>query len=70
MFENLEDYISSLYECCLFIQKNKSYEKSIKYSCPEPGWGYPSNGLSEMYSICQSDKNWNITSLDDCECKY
>ena len=50
--------------------QNKSYEKTIKYSCPEPGWGYPSNGLNEMYSICQSDKSWNITSLDDCECKY
>ena len=48
---------------------NKSFSKIVKYSCTEPGWGYPSNGLNEMYSMCLSDKTWNLTSVDECECK-
>ena len=23
-----------------------------------------------MYSICQADKSWNVTNVDDCECKF
>ena len=49
---------------------NKSFSKVVKYSCTEPGWGYPSNGLNEMFSMCLSDKTWNLTYVDECECKY
>ena len=42
----------------------------IKYSCPKAGWGYPSNGASEIYSICQADKSWNVTFVEECICKY
>ena len=46
------------------------YHQVIKYSCPKAGWGYPSNGASEIYSICQADKSWNVTFVEECICKY
>lgn len=46
--------------------KNKSFGVEVTYSCPTEGWGYPSNGLNTMKSVCQADKSWTITSMDDC----
>ena len=34
-----------------------------------PGWGYPSNGLSNITVVCQGDQTWNITEVEDCVCK-
>lgn len=49
--------------------KTKTFNHAVTYSCPTPGWGYPSNGLSTMNSTCQADKMWSITSIEDCICK-
>ena len=49
---------------------NKSFGHVVKYHCPTEGWGYPSNGLSEMYSICQANKQWNLTEVETCVCKF
>ena len=45
---------------------NKSYNTVVRYWCDTPGWGFPSNGFNELYSICQADKSWNVTSVDEC----
>ena len=47
-----------------------SYETVIKYECPKKGWGYPTTGFSEIYSYCQADKTWNLTSVEECICKF
>jgi len=39
---------------------------SLFLRCPKPGWGYPSTGLSNQTAICRSDKNWNLTSIEQC----
>ena len=45
---------------------NKSYNTVVKYFCDTPGWGYPSTGFNEQYSICQADKSWNVTFVEEC----
>ncbi len=52
------------------ILRNKSYTISIRYYCPLQGWGFPSNGEAEIFSVCQADKNWNLTELEECISKY
>ena len=49
--------------------ESRKYQTVVKYSCPKQGWGYPSNGASEVYSICQADKSWNVTFVEECICK-
>ena len=51
------------------VSVNKSYGDVVRYWCPQEGWGYASNGLSEMYAICQANKMWNLTKVEPCECK-
>ena len=34
--------------------------------CPQEGWGYPSTGLTEQFSVCQANKEWSLTSVEDC----
>lgn len=48
---------------------NKSFGHIIRYHCRLEGWGYPGNGLTEMYSMCQANKNWNLTEVENCICK-
>ncbi len=38
--------------------------------CPKSGWGYPSNGLNVAINECKADKNWNMTSIEDCVSKW
>ena len=45
---------------------NKSYGTVVRYSCQKEGWGFPSNGKVEMFSICQANKHWNVTEVDPC----
>ena len=52
------------------IPVNKSYGDIVRYWCEKEGWGYPSNGLSEMYAVCQANKMWNLTEVDKCMCKF
>ena len=49
--------------------ENKTFTAIVRYYCPKNGWGYPSNGYSEMLSHCQADKTWSLTSIEDCVCK-
>ncbi len=49
--------------------RNKSYTVEIKYSCPVKGWGYPSNGMSEVINVCQADKKWSLIEVEECTCK-
>ena len=52
------------------IEGNKtSYQTIVHYYCQKQGWGFPSTGKSEAWSICQADKSWNLTSVEDCICK-
>ena len=44
----------------------KSFGTVVKYWCPKNGWGFPSTGGSEIYSMCQADKTWNVTSVENC----
>ncbi len=39
------------------------------FRCQKLGWGFPSTGLSRTVSVCQADKTWNLTQLEDCICK-
>ena len=48
---------------------NKTFTTKVNYFCDLPGWGYPSNGLSNITAICQGDQTWNITSVEYCVCK-
>ena len=52
------------------VSLNKSYNDIVRYWCETEGWGYPSNGLSEMYAVCQANKEWNLTYVEECVCKY
>ncbi len=45
---------------------NKSYTLKIRYYCPLTGWGYPSNGMPEMFSVCQADKQWSLQGIEEC----
>ncbi len=45
---------------------NKSYTLTIRYYCPLTGWGYPSNGMPEMFSVCQADKQWSLQGIEEC----
>lgn len=48
---------------------NKTFGQIIRYYCDKNGWGYPSNGLSEMFNECQADKTWTLTEIEQCICK-
>ena len=48
---------------------NKSFTSNVSYRCPLPGWGYPSSGESSATSVCQADKAWSLTEVEDCVCK-
>ena len=48
---------------------SQSYGTKIKYYCPKAGWGFPSNGLSEVFNECQADKTWTLDEVDTCVCK-
>ena len=48
---------------------NKTYTTIIKYECKNPGWGYPSNGNTTMYSECLADQTWSLTKVEKCICK-
>ena len=49
---------------------SRTFETSITYSCPLQGWGFPADGSNSLINFCQSDKRWNLTSIDSCVCKY
>ena len=49
---------------------NVTYGSIITYFCPEEGWGFPSNGKNEIVSTCQSDKTWNVTTIEECVCEF
>ena len=42
-----------------------TYKTAVTYSCPLLGWGYPSNGFSSVVNYCQSDKKWNLTTVEN-----
>ena len=48
---------------------NKTFTAEVNYFCDLPGWGYPSNGLSNITAICQGDETWNMTSIENCVCE-
>lgn len=48
---------------------NKTFTTMVQYWCPLPGWGYPSNGETNVTSICQADQAWSVTEVEDCVCK-
>ena len=50
--------------------QNKSFQSVISYYCQKPGWGFPSNGQSEMINYCQADKTWNLTVIENCVCEF
>ena len=63
--------------CFYFPKKCKTNATSSKKvlfcyrdRCQKAGWGYPSTGLSNVSNICQADKTWNLTKLEDCICKF
>ena len=52
------------------VSINKSYGDIVRYWCEKEGWGFPSNGLSEIYAVCQANKMWNLTEVENCMCEY
>ena len=45
----------------------RPYATAIKYYCPRPGWGYPSNGENETTIYCQQDGTWsNDANIETC----
>ena len=52
------------------VSVNKSYGDIVRYWCEKEGWGFPSNGLSEIYAVCQANKMWNVTEVEKCMCEY
>ena len=49
---------------------NKTFSVLLNYTCDTPGWGYPSNGLSNVSSLCQADQTWTVKDVEECICKY
>lgn len=48
---------------------SQSYGTKIRYYCPQNGWGFPSNGKSEVFNECQADKTWTLDKVETCVCK-
>ncbi len=53
-----------LIHSCTIPNKNKN-----NFRCQKAGWGFPSTGLPNISNVCQADKTWNLTKLEDCICK-
>ena len=49
-----------------FPQKPSQFH-NFRYFCPREGWGYPSNGESEVEIHCQHDGTWsNDANIETC----
>ncbi|TRY78752.1 hypothetical protein TCAL_06219, partial [Tigriopus californicus] len=46
---------------------NRTFMHEVHYSCNLTGWGYPSTGEQNQVSVCQANKAWSVTEIEDCE---